>query len=67
MNSTEELRNLMKIKIDIIRSEEDIAYLLEKSREILNRRSGGNGNHQNRSQTHESIAKPSTPSKEPKF
>ena len=50
MNSTEDLRNLMKLKIDIIRSEEDMAYLLEKSREILNRRSGGNGYHQNRSQ-----------------
>ena len=50
MNSTEELRNLMKLKIDIIRSEEDMAYLLEKSRENLNRRSDGNGNYQNRSQ-----------------
>ena len=58
MNRTEELRNLIKLRIYMGRSdgdmvyicsEEEIAYLLEKSKEILNRRSCGNGNHQNRS------------------
>ena len=48
MNETTQLRNLIKVKIGIEGlTKEDIAFFLERSREILDRRGAAHGNCQN--------------------
>ena len=44
MDETTALRNLIKVKIDITGlTKEDVAFLLERSREILDRRETAHG------------------------
>ena len=48
MNEKNALLNLIKVKIDIEGlTKEDIAFFLERSREILDRRGAAHGNCQN--------------------